>query len=155
MSKSPKRCKAIKYRIYPTTEQEVLITKTFGCVRLVYNQMISYCERLHAAGEKYPGIFGLNYELTSLKKQYDWLYEVDATALQAANDALHVGYTKFFQKFGGHPKFHKKGFSCSYTSKCVSGNIEVQEKHIRLPKLGFVKAVIHRAAPEDWGLFQF
>lgn len=152
MSKSPKRCKAIKYRIYPTAEQEVLITKTFGCVRFVYNQMLGYCERLHAAGEKYPGVFALNYELKHLKKQYDWLYEVDATALEVANEALHAGYTKFFQKSGGHPKFHKKEYSGSYTSRFINGNIVVQEKYIRLPKLGFVKAVVHRTAPEDWAL---
>ena len=33
--------KAYKYRIYPNREQEELINKTFGCVRFIYNQMLS------------------------------------------------------------------------------------------------------------------
>ena len=152
MSKSTarKNCKAIKYRLYPSAEQEAFFARTFGSVRFVYNRMLLFCKAQYAAGEKYPGVYGMNYELTHLKQRYRWLYDVDATALTSATDALHTAYTKFFQRTARKPVFHKKKYGGSYTSKCVSSNIVVCDKCIRLPKVGFVKAVIHRRAPEDW-----
>lgn len=147
-----KNCKAIKYRIYPTAEQQDLFARTFGCVRFVYNQMLQFCNDKYAAGEKYPGTYGMNYELTHLKRQHEWLYEVDATALTSATDALNSGFQRLFKHTGRKPKFHKKKYPGSYTSKCVSNNIEVYDKSIRLPKAGMVRAVIHRRAPEGWVL---
>lgn len=32
--------KAYRYRLYPTTEQKIMFTKTFGCVRFIYNKML-------------------------------------------------------------------------------------------------------------------
>ena len=36
-----KQLKAYKFRIYPNKEQKIFFSKTFGCVRLVYNLMLN------------------------------------------------------------------------------------------------------------------
>ena len=76
--------KAFKYRMYPNREQRILLAKTFGCTRFVYNH---YLAKRKDAYEK-DGIT-LNYtacakDLVSLKKEYEWLKEVDSVALQSS-----------------------------------------------------------------------
>ena len=73
--------KAFKYRMYPNREQRILLAKTFGCTRFVYNH---YLAKRRDAYEK-DGII-LSYsacakDLVSLKKEYEWLKEVDSVAL--------------------------------------------------------------------------
>lgn len=100
--------RGIKYRIYPTSEQRELISRTFGCSRFVYNQMLSLSRDAYVQGEKLCSRNKFNYRLTELKKEYPWLSEVDATALTSANDALAAAFSNFFAKRSGFPKFHKK-----------------------------------------------
>lgn len=148
--KTNKNCKAIKYRIYPTEEQKAFFAKNFGHSRFVYNKMLEFCKELHSTGEKYPGVFGMNYHLTTLKQEFPWLKEADATALTSANDFLGEAFERFFSKKGGFPKFHRKKSNASYSSKCVANNIRVSANCVILPKVGMVKARIHRVAPYEW-----
>ena len=90
--------KAFKYRMYPNREQRILLAKTFGCTRFVYNH---YLAKRKDAYEK-DGIT-LNYsacakDLVSLKKEYEWLKEVDSVALQSSVKNLDTAYINFFQK---------------------------------------------------------
>lgn len=144
--------RGIKYRIYPSSEQKVLIAKTLGCSRFVYNKMLGFSKDAYENGESFASRNRFNYRLTSLKKEFPWLSEVDATALTAANDALADAFKNFFDKRAGFPCFRKKREHGSYTSKRIKGsnNIALSEKHIKLPKLGFVKAKIHRTPGDDW-----
>lgn len=75
--------KAIKYRLYPTEEQMVLFTKTFGCCRKVYNLMLS--DKIESY--KNTGSFGKQTP-AMYKKEYPYLKEVDSLAL--ANVGLHL-----------------------------------------------------------------
>ncbi|MGL6283149.1 MAG: helix-turn-helix domain-containing protein, partial [Microcoleaceae cyanobacterium] len=43
-----------KYRIYPNSEQKHLLAKTFGCVRVVYNDALAYCQEEYKLGNKKP-----------------------------------------------------------------------------------------------------
>jgi putative transposase len=144
--------RAIKYRIYPDTQQRTLIAKTIGCTRFVYNHMLALSRDAYSRGEKFCSRNSFNYQLTRLKQEYDWLAEVDATALTAANDHLASAFRSFFDRRAGFPKFHKKHVSGSYTSKRIqkSNNIAVGDNYVRLPKLGLVKAKIHKAGEPDW-----
>lgn len=144
--------KGIKYRIYPSLEQQVLIAKTFGCSRFVYNKMLGFSKDSYAHGEKFASRNKFNYRLTELKKEFPWLAEVDATALTSANDALADAFRNFFDKRAGFPHFHKKKVCGSYTSKRIQGsnNITLTNKHVKLPKLGIVKAKVHRLPCDDW-----
>ena len=90
--------KAFKYRMYPNREQRILLAKTFGCTRFVYNH---YLAKRKNAYEK-DGIT-LSYsacakDLVSLKKEYEWLKEVDSVALQSSVKNLDTAYINFFQK---------------------------------------------------------
>ena len=90
--------KAFKYRIYPNREQRILLAKTFGCTRFVYNH---YLAKRRDAYEK-DGIT-FNYsacakDLVSLKREYEWLKEVDSVALQSSVKNLNTAYINFFRK---------------------------------------------------------
>ena len=90
--------KAFKYRMYPNREQRILLAKTFGCTRFVYNH---YLAKRRDAYEK-DGIT-LNYsacakDLVSLKKEYEWLKEVDSVALQSSVKNLDTAYINFLRK---------------------------------------------------------
>jgi len=87
-----------KFRIYPNKTQENLIQRTFGCCRFVFNyflveRMGQYKQTGHA-----PTRFQQDKSLTVLKKELEWLREVDATALQAALQVLDTAYQNFFRR---------------------------------------------------------
>ena len=133
--------KAYKYRLYPNKQQIEQIQKTFGCCRFVYNQTLAYRKDLYEnKKESMNKIACNNYVNQILKKEYEWLKEVDSTALQSALRDLDSAYQKFFKEHSGYPKFKsKKTHKFSYKSKCTNGNIQYCDKHIKLPKLGMVK----------------
>ena len=90
--------KAFKYRMYPNREQRILLAKTFGCTRFVFNH---YLAKRRDAYEK-DGIT-FNYsacakDLVSLKKEYEWLKEVDSVALQSSVKNLDTAYINFLRK---------------------------------------------------------
>ena len=147
-----KKNKAIKYRIYPNKGQQSLILKTFSCSRFVYNYMLEQSIKAHENGESLCTRNSFNYLLPSLKKEFVWLKEVDSKALESANDNLAVAFLKFFKKDMNFPKFHKKKLSSSYTTRCINGNIALLDKGIKLPKLGKVRASLHRMPKKDWKL---
>lgn len=132
--------KAYKYRIYPNKEQKVLINKTFGCCRLVYNTYLAKRINLYKENkESYTYVQSAN-DMKILKDELPWLKEVDSTALQSSLKDLDMAYQKFFKERTGFPKFKsKKTNRVLYKSKCTNNNIEYKNKHIKLPKLGMVK----------------
>ncbi|BBM54359.1 putative transposase [Leptotrichia wadei] len=84
---------AFKYRIYPNKDQELLINKTFGCVRFVYNTI------LYTANKFYKET-GKNKIITpaSLKSENQFLKEVDSLALSNAQLNVRRSFTNFFRK---------------------------------------------------------
>ena len=144
--------RGIRYRLYPTPEQQILINETFGHARFVYNKMLRLSKDAYDKGEKLASRNDFNYRLTALKKEFLWLYDVDSTALTSANDALATAFSNFFAKRAKFPTFHKKKNNESYTSKKIKGfnNIALGSKHVKLPKLGYVKAKIHKLPGLNW-----
>ncbi|WP_153723682.1 RNA-guided endonuclease TnpB family protein, partial [Sporosarcina cascadiensis] len=132
--------KAYKFRIYPTKEQAVLIAKTIGCSRFVFNQFLGQWNDTYQKTGK-----GLTYhlcsaELTKLKKELLWLKEVDSIALQSSLKNLADSYTRFFKKQNKAPRFKsKKNPVQSYTTKQINGNIAIVGDKVKLPKLGLVR----------------
>ena len=88
------------------------------------------------------------------KKEYPFLKEVDSLAL--ANVQLHLekAYKNFFREPKiGFPRFKSKHHSRnSYTTNLVNGNILVESKRIRLPKLKWIAMKKHREPAEDFRL---
>jgi len=129
--------KAYKFRIYPNKQQEILINKTFGCCRFVYNHFLSRRKEVYENENKTLNYNSCSGELTKLKKELTWLKEVDSTALQTSLKNLDSAFQKFLKENAGYPKYKsKKNPVQSYTSKM---NIRVESNKIQLPKLGLVK----------------
>ena len=132
---------AYKYRLYPNKEQQEYFAKTFGCVRFIYNRMLSdKIEYYKETKQK------LNNTPAQYKKEFEWLKEVDSLALANAQMNLQTAYNNFFKRPDvGFPKFKsKKNNHCSYTTNNQGGNIYVSDKYIKLPKIGLVKVKKHR-----------
>ena len=141
--------KAYQYRLYPNRAQRELFAKTFGCCRKVYNLMLADKKKHYEQTGKSITVTPAQY-----KNAYPFLREVDSLAL--ANEQMHLqaAYQNFFRnKKIGFPKFKSKKFDKdSYTTNRVGNNIAVSDRGIKLPKLGVVKAKIHRFAPKDYVL---
>ena len=132
--------KAYKFRIYPTKEQEILITKTFGCSRFVFNHFLAKWNETYQETGKGLTYNSCSYQLTQLKKELVWLKEVDSIALQSSLKNLADAYSRFFKKQNDKPRFKsKKNPVQSYTTKYTNGNIAIIGNKIKFPKLGFVR----------------
>lgn len=138
--------RSFEYRIYPTKEQQVLILKTFGCCRFIYNQML-YDKIEHYRLTKTT----LNNTPAQYKEKFVWLKEVDSTSLAKVKIDLMWAFKRFFNNPNvGFPKFKsKKRERKSYTStRNNSNNIRfIDSKHLQLPKLGSVKIKLSRNLP--------
>lgn len=73
--------KAFKFRIYPNEEQMVLLSKSFGCVRFVYNYYLGKRIELYKAKQQSMSYTACSADLTKLKIELEWLREVDKFAL--------------------------------------------------------------------------
>ena len=124
--------KAYKYRIYPDAEQMQFFAKCFGCVRFVYNRMLSdRIEHYNLTGKS------LNNTPAQYKSEFTWLKEVDSLALANAQMNLNTAYRNFFRdKSNGFPKFKsKKNNNFSYTTNNQKGTVYIENGYIKLPKL--------------------
>ena len=143
--------KAIKYRIYPTTEQSIMFAKTFGCCRKVYNLMLADKIVYYKATGK-----SIQTTPAQYKDEYPYLREVDSLALANVQLNLQTAYNNFFNKKrkiqSGFPKFKSaKRSRRSYTTNYKKGTVVILDKrYIKLPKVGKVKAVIHRVPNDAW-----
>lgn len=132
--------KAYKFRIYPNKKQEILINKTFGCSRFVYNKYLSKKVEVYKNTKETFTYKQCSSDLTNLKKELEWLKEVDKFSLQNSLKDLESAYKNFFKENTGFPKFKsKKTNRFSYRTNFTNGNIQYCEKYIKLPKLGKVK----------------
>lgn len=146
--------KAYKYRIYPEPEQEILINKTFGCVRFVYNKMLSNRKEIYEQFKDNKEVLKQQRYLlpADFKKEFEWLKEVDSLALANAQINLQTAYKNFFRdKSVGFPKFKSKHHGKkSYTTNNQGGTIRIiDSKTIRLPKLKDVRIKLHRQLPQQ------
>ena len=141
--------KAYKFRIYPNTEQQIILAKTFGCVRFIYNQMLS--DKINHYEETKQK---LNNTPAQYKSKFPWLKEVDSLALANAQMNLQTAYNSFFRNPKiGFPKFKsKKSNRRSYTTNCVNGNISIDNGFLKLPKVGLVKLKQHRLILSNYKL---
>ena len=150
--------KAFKFRCFPNKAQQTLIRKTFGCSRLIFNQLLAeqkekerywtIVNEMVQSGQLpqnnwVSGFFNkvenIN-KLPQMKKEFSFLKEVDSIALQSAVENLADSYDRFYKKQTKQPKFKsKKNPVQSYTTKCVNNNIRIEGNTIRLPKLGTVR----------------
>ncbi len=140
--------KAFKVTLIPTHNQKILINKTIGCARFVYNRFLALRKELYDTEKKTLNYNGCSQQLTLLKKEIEWLKEVDKFALQNSLKNLDTAYKNFFadlkkdigKKNVGFPKFKNKyGCKQSYKTNLTNGNIQVLSNRLKLPKLSWIK----------------
>ena len=90
--------KAYSYRFYPTPEQESLLRRTLGCVRLVYNKALHLRTQAWYERQERVGYTETSSMLTDWKKQeeLDFLNEVSCVPLQQGLRHLQTAFTNFF-----------------------------------------------------------
>ena len=142
---------AYKYRLYPNVKQQELFIKTFGCCRKVWNLMLN--DKIE--NYKQTNTFGM-FTPAMYKKDYPYLKEVDSLALankqMDLQEAFRNCFSKSRKKKNGFPKFKSAKHSRkSYTTNNQNGTVAIiDNRYIKLPKVGKVKAVIHRIPDDNW-----
>ena len=138
--------KGLEVRLYPSKEQRILIDRTLGCSRFVYNHVLAIKKELW---EDYKLSFNPN--LKSFKEEWKFLTKVPSQALANSYMDCMTAFNNFFNSLKGNsnaeqkfPKFHKKGqkdtfrIAATKTSKGYDIRIEDHE-HIKVPKLELIK----------------
>ena len=100
--------KAYKFRIYPTKEQEILIAKTIGCSRFVFNHFLAKWDETYKTTGKGLSYGSCSKEIPILKQEFDWLKEVDSTSVQTSVKHLADAFDRFFKKQNERPRFKSK-----------------------------------------------
>ena len=133
------RQKAYKFRLYPNQEQKQLFAKTFGCSRAIWNMMLA--DKIKHYEETKETLYNTPAQY---KKEFSWLKEVDSLALANVQLNLQAAYKNFFRSGFGFPKFKKKSHHQSYKTNNQKGSIIIENGHIKLPKVGWVRVKAHR-----------
>ena len=140
--------KAYKYRIYPTKEQEQVLINWFGQTRYVWNKFLEQNIAKYKLEKKFIFIYELKRQLPGMKKELDWL-DAPAHALQAVAFQFDLALRNGYKKKMGFPKFKCKNKSNTgiKINQCgKTPHIKLNNKTIKIPKLGLVKLIKHREA---------
>lgn len=135
-----------KFRLYPNKEQEILLNKTFGCCRFIWNAMLSdRIEFYKNTGES------LQTPYKYYVQEHEFLKEVPSRALQLTERNLNRAYMNFFRRISkgdskvGFPKFKRKFSGQSFSLYNDNNSIKILDgKYITLAKIGKVKFKQHR-----------
>lgn len=132
---------ATRIRLYPTDTQAKSLAVQFGCARWVWNNALALSGDLYRTTGR-----GLNYHamairLPKLKKEFEWLGDADSQALQQSLQNLARAFDNFFAKRGRYPRFKSKHGrqSIQYPQR-----VKIEGPRIYLPKVGWLKCVVHR-----------
>ena len=146
--------KAYKFRLYPDDKQEMFLKQCLGSSRFVFNHFLSLNKELYEKEHRILKYNEMAKLLLAFKEENVFLKDMDSISLQQALRHLDTAYQNYFKHKYGLPQFKKKSkHRDSYTTINVNNNIAIiDNKHIKLPKIGIVKAKIHRDIPEDYKL---
>ena len=148
--------KAYKFRLYPDSYQKQLLSKTFGCVRLIYNYFLDKCMK-----NGFIKAFDMCTEIKELYVEYPFLKEVDSCSLRCAVFNLEDAFKNCFSKRSNYPRYKSKYNKQSYRTTCIRStyknreysNIELDlvNKKVKLPKLRLVNIRGYRNLKEISG----
>ena len=88
--------RGIRYRLYPTEEQALFLTRNAGCCRKAYNECLSFRKLAYDADGTSISDTELVNTLPSLRKFYPYMKEADSASLQQAVRHLNTAYRNFF-----------------------------------------------------------
>ncbi len=148
--------KGLVFRIYPNAEQQVLLERTFGCSRKVWNELLAL---FSVQKTEFPNENNLSRKLTELKarEEFEYLNEVSSKALQYVTRNLASAYKRFFKskKALDYPKFKSKhrgknSFTLTNNTGFDTGYFSVKDDVFTIAKCKTpVKIVWHRELPSQ------
>jgi len=134
--------KGLKYRLYPTNSQKELIAKHIGSSRFVYNLALETKNSAYLGSKHNFSPFDLIKQIPELKKECEWLKEVNSQSLQQSIQNMDIAFKKFF-KGAGFPKFKSK--HKGRQSFSVPQNVIVENGLLVIPKFKEgINIVLHR-----------
>lgn len=138
--------KAYKYRLYPNEKQKEQIIQHVGSCRFIYNWALDKKIKMYNTEGKHLSRFELQKELVhKLKKENEWLNDINAQSLLGALINLESAFTGFFRKKGGFPKFKSKKNTIQSFHIPQNCKVDFQNNTVKLPKIKQpVKARLHR-----------
>lgn len=128
--------KAYTFRLNPSTEQIILLAQHGGAVRWLWNKMLDANIKRYNQEKKFNFQFDMNRLTTELRKEHNWLKEINSQVLQQKNRDLDSALKRSFNKHG-FPKFKKKSHQSD--SFRVPQFFKLSNKGIYLPKIGWIK----------------
>jgi putative transposase len=133
---------AVKVRLYPTSEQQVALSRSFGCARWYWNHALNACIQHYQETGKSLKMAAYKGMLPQLKKELPWLKEGCYSAvLQCVAINLNKAYTNFFAGRAKHPRFKSKHGKQSIQ---YPQNVTLEADCLKVPKIGEIKARFHR-----------
>lgn len=136
--------KAFKYRLYPTQEQSVLLNKHIGSARFVYNLALETKKMAWIGNRVNLSCFELHQQLKDLKRENEWLKEINSQSLQQSITNLDRAYTAFFKGQSEFPKFKSK--DRGKQSFNVPQKISLKNGRLSIPKFREgIKTNLHRS----------
>ena len=133
-----------RYRIYPDSEQCSLLEQHFGGVRFIYNRSLFIKNLMYSKFKINVTEIDLNNNLSSLKEVHQWLKDLNSQSLQQANRNLLTGFKNFFEGRSSYPTTKRKKDNCFAFQVPQNYQINLTTSKIYLPKIGWMKIVIHR-----------
>ncbi|TCI21559.1 transposase [Exiguobacterium sp. SL-9] len=131
--------KAYRTEIRPSDEQAVMIHKTIGTCRYVYNLYLQKNKEAYKADSSFLSGYDFSKWLNNehaRREEFAWIKEVPSKAVKQAIMNAETAYKKFFKKLASFPCFKRKS---DYGSFYLIGTIHVKRHLIQLPKLGKVR----------------
>ena len=139
--------KGLKHRLYPTDSQKELIAKHIGCSRFVYNLALETKISAYLGSKHNFSPFDLVKQLPELKKECEWLKEVNSQSLQQSIQNMDIAFKKFF-KGAGFPKYKSK--HKGKQSFSIPQNVSVNGNKLMIPKFKKgIEIVLHREIKGD------
>jgi putative transposase len=137
--------KAYKYRLKPTKNQIILLEKHIGSCRYIYNWALNLKIKTYEQTGKSISQFDINKQITILKKENEWLKEANSQSLQGMTRNLESAFTRFFREKNGFPNFKSKKNPIQSFPVPQHYYADFEKGIVKLPKIGEVKAVLHRS----------
>lgn len=145
-----------RYRLYPTSSQQVALAKLFGCCRMVWNDALAHCIAVYQLGGKKPNNAELQRTFITLAKitpERAWLSEVSNIPLQQSLNDLEQAYHNFFNSCKGQrketrvklPRFKKR--RAKQSARFRAGGFKLHSDSVYFAKIGRIKTIWSRPLP--------
>ena len=136
--------KAYRYRMYPDEAQREMFLKHTGACRFVYNLSLEQKIKKYETDKAALSCYDLNAMLPELKKEFEWLKEVNSQSLQQTNRNLDSAFKRIFREKKGFPKFKSRKNPLQTFGIPQNYIVDFDNNLVKLPKIGWIKTKLSK-----------